>query len=221
MPTPSTDTATWLKLSAHLDRALDLSPLERDAWLEQLRATEPQTAAELAVMLADHRQLRVEGFLDSSALSDADTALAGVDHRLLHADVAHWRRRHGHGVAGAAQRRALRGPGRDQAVECGAGRPGRRRTLPARRCHPRAPQPSAYRAPDRRGRLQYRPALPRARARQGRSHRRLLRRTAAVDPAPCPLVPRRAVGGVARAHQLDRASRSETVERADRRGRRR
>ncbi len=78
MPTPSTDTATWLKLSAHLDRALDLTPLERDAWLEQLRATEPQTAAELAVMLADHRQLRVEGFLDSSALPDADTALAGV-----------------------------------------------------------------------------------------------------------------------------------------------
>ena len=78
MSTPPTDTTTWLKLSAHLDHALDLSPLERDAWLEQLRATEPQLAAELAVMLADHRQLRVEGFLDSSALSDPDTALAGV-----------------------------------------------------------------------------------------------------------------------------------------------
>ena len=44
----------------------------------------------------------------------------------------------------------------------------------------------------------------------------LLRRTAAVDPAPRALVPRCAVGGVARAHQLDRASRSETVECAGR-----
>jgi serine/threonine protein kinase len=78
MATPPTDTTTWLKLSAHHEHALDLTPLERDAWLEQLRAAEPQIAAELAVMLADHRQLRVEGFLDSSALADADTALAGV-----------------------------------------------------------------------------------------------------------------------------------------------
>jgi serine/threonine protein kinase len=78
MATPPTDTATWLKLSAHLDHALDLTPLERDAWLEQLRAVEPQLAAELAVMLADHRQLRVEGFLDAPALPEADTALAGV-----------------------------------------------------------------------------------------------------------------------------------------------
>lgn len=78
MSTPPTDTATWLKLSAHLDHALDLSPVERDAWLERLRASEPAVAAELAVMLADHRQLRVEGFLDASALTEADTALAGV-----------------------------------------------------------------------------------------------------------------------------------------------
>jgi len=73
-----TDTATWLKLSAHLDRALELSPLEREAWLQELRQTDPQIAAELAVMLADHKQLRAEGFLDSSALKDGDTTLTGV-----------------------------------------------------------------------------------------------------------------------------------------------
>ena len=78
MPLPPTDTTTWLKLSAHLDQALDLSPVERDAWLGRLRLTDPQLAAELAVMLADHKQLRAEGFLDAAALPDADTSLAGV-----------------------------------------------------------------------------------------------------------------------------------------------
>jgi serine/threonine protein kinase len=78
MTPPSSDTTTWLKLSAHLDHALDLSPVERDAWLQRLRDTDPQAAAELAVMLADHKQLRAEGFLDSAALRDSDTSLAGV-----------------------------------------------------------------------------------------------------------------------------------------------
>ena len=41
MSKPPTDTATWLKLSAHLDHALDLSPLEREAWLQGLRASDP------------------------------------------------------------------------------------------------------------------------------------------------------------------------------------
>lgn len=78
MSKPPTDTATWLKLSAHLDHALDLSPLEREAWLQGLRASDPAIADELAVMLADHHQLRAEGFLDSTALKEGDTALAGV-----------------------------------------------------------------------------------------------------------------------------------------------
>ncbi|HEX6162460.1 MAG TPA: serine/threonine-protein kinase [Vicinamibacterales bacterium] len=76
--TPPTDTTTWLKLSAYLDEALDLSPVERDAWLQRLRESDPKAAAELAVMLADHKQLRAEGFLDTAALRDADTSLAGV-----------------------------------------------------------------------------------------------------------------------------------------------
>jgi serine/threonine-protein kinase len=78
MTPPSSDTTTWLKLSAYLDEALDLSPVERDAWLQRLRETDPKVAAELAVMLADHKQLRAEGFLDTRALTDASTALAGV-----------------------------------------------------------------------------------------------------------------------------------------------
>jgi len=78
MSLPSIDTTRWLKLSAHLDRALDLSPLERDAFLDELRATEPETAADLARLLGEHRQLRAEGFLDSSPLKERDTSLAGV-----------------------------------------------------------------------------------------------------------------------------------------------
>ena len=67
-----------MKISAHLDRALDLSPLERDAWLNELGATDPQSAAELAALLADHRQLHAQGFLDASPLGDRDASLSGV-----------------------------------------------------------------------------------------------------------------------------------------------
>ncbi len=78
MAQPSSDTQRWLKISAHLDRALDLSPLERDAWLKELRATDPESASEVAALLADHRQLRAQGFLDASPLSESDASLSGV-----------------------------------------------------------------------------------------------------------------------------------------------
>ena len=72
------DTQRWMKISAHLDRALDLSPVERDAWLKELRATDPDIASDLAAMLAEHHQLREEGFLDSSPLKGTDASLSGV-----------------------------------------------------------------------------------------------------------------------------------------------
>ena len=65
-------------MSAHLDRALDLSPLERDAWLKELAATDPETASDLVALLADHRKLRAEGFLDASPLAESDASLSGV-----------------------------------------------------------------------------------------------------------------------------------------------
>ena len=74
----SLDTTRWMKLSAHLDRALDLSPPEREAWLQDLHATDPDTAAELAVLLAEHHQLRKEGFLDTSPLAGVDASLTGI-----------------------------------------------------------------------------------------------------------------------------------------------
>jgi serine/threonine protein kinase/tetratricopeptide (TPR) repeat protein len=78
MAQPSSDTQRWLKISAHLDRALDLSPLERDAWLKELAATDPESASELAALLADHRQLRAQGFLDASPLTESEASLSGV-----------------------------------------------------------------------------------------------------------------------------------------------
>ena len=72
------DTQRWLKISAHLDRALDLSQVERDAWLKELAATDPESAAELVALLADHRQLRTQGFLDASPMSETDASLSGV-----------------------------------------------------------------------------------------------------------------------------------------------
>jgi serine/threonine protein kinase/tetratricopeptide (TPR) repeat protein len=78
MAQPSSDTQRWLKISAHLDRALDLSPVERDSWLRELAATDPESAAEVAALLADHRQLRSQGFLDASPLTASDASLSGV-----------------------------------------------------------------------------------------------------------------------------------------------
>src|SRR6185503_138441 len=78
MTLSSSDTQKWLKMSALLDRALDLSPVERDAWLKELRATDPETASELMALLTDHQQLRNEGFLDSSPMKEADASLSGV-----------------------------------------------------------------------------------------------------------------------------------------------
>jgi eukaryotic-like serine/threonine-protein kinase len=74
----SIDTQRWLKLSALLDRALDLSPIERERWLEELRLQSPDEAAELAVMLDGHSRLRAEGFLDASPLAAAESSLTGV-----------------------------------------------------------------------------------------------------------------------------------------------
>ena len=78
MTLSSSDTQRWLKMSALLDRALDMSPVERDAWLKELHATDPETASELIAMLTDHQQLRNEGFLDSSPLKETDASLSGV-----------------------------------------------------------------------------------------------------------------------------------------------
>ena len=41
----SSDRDLWLQLSPYLDEALDLSPVDRTAWLSSLRAREPLLAS--------------------------------------------------------------------------------------------------------------------------------------------------------------------------------
>jgi serine/threonine-protein kinase len=69
----------WQRASPHLDRVLDLPPTECDAYLMSLWAGEPEVAADVEALLAEHRLLSAEGFLESPAwLHRPEPALAGL-----------------------------------------------------------------------------------------------------------------------------------------------
>src|SRR5262245_23644668 len=76
------DHQLWQRVSRQLDRALELPPREREAWLAALRADDPPAAADVEALLAEHRVLSDEGFLDAAAPIAApiapETALAGI-----------------------------------------------------------------------------------------------------------------------------------------------
>src|SRR5215831_7717121 len=57
----------WRALSAYLDKALELSPEDRAAWLEQLREENPALATDLQTLLREHDALGAEGFLKMGA----------------------------------------------------------------------------------------------------------------------------------------------------------
>ena len=54
----------WQALSPYLDRALELADDERSAWLVALRNENPAVAAQLEMLLGEHRTLNEEGFLE-------------------------------------------------------------------------------------------------------------------------------------------------------------
>ena len=56
----------WRALEPHLDRALDLSAPERQAWLESLRAQDPRLAADLRGLLALHDGTSQDSFLEDA-----------------------------------------------------------------------------------------------------------------------------------------------------------
>jgi serine/threonine protein kinase len=73
------DNARWLRASRYLDRVLDLPGDERDACLASIRVEDPDIATDVEGMLAQHRQLSEEGFLESRApASPVAASLAGV-----------------------------------------------------------------------------------------------------------------------------------------------
>src|SRR5262245_42241464 len=61
----------WNRIAPYLDRALDLEPNEREAWLADITLTQPDIAQALRGMLARHAVLAAEGFLERSALRTA------------------------------------------------------------------------------------------------------------------------------------------------------
>jgi hypothetical protein len=62
------DPGRWQELSPLLDEVLELAGEERRAWLEALRATRPEAAAELEALLLELQSLDAAGFLQSDDL---------------------------------------------------------------------------------------------------------------------------------------------------------
>ena len=57
------DSDQWRAVSPHLDEALGMAGEERSKWLSCLRAQDPSLADQLELLLAHHRALTGEGFL--------------------------------------------------------------------------------------------------------------------------------------------------------------
>jgi serine/threonine-protein kinase len=71
------DRDRWAQLSALLDQALDLTAGERTAWLDGLRAREPDLAAEVQSLLDEHAAVEREDFLGGEAAFGPPGSLAG------------------------------------------------------------------------------------------------------------------------------------------------
>ena len=79
MMASSFDSARWMRASRYLDRVLDLPAGERDAYVVSIRDEAPDIATDVAAMLAQHRQLSAEGFLETGArIPQLEASLAGV-----------------------------------------------------------------------------------------------------------------------------------------------
>src|SRR5688572_28313974 len=69
----------WERIAPYLDRALDLEPNEREAWLAELTQTRPEIAQKVRSLLARHAVLDAQGFLERAAVDPpAPTAQSGM-----------------------------------------------------------------------------------------------------------------------------------------------
>jgi serine/threonine protein kinase len=66
------DPSLWHELSGHLDRALELSPDERERWLVELAASQPVIVATLRNLLAERDALDACGFMQNPPQAIAD-----------------------------------------------------------------------------------------------------------------------------------------------------
>src|ERR1041385_462653 len=68
----------WREVDPYLDEALSLPEHERDAWLSKLDASNPVVADLVRELLAEHREVVAEGFLDvNPPRRTTDASLAG------------------------------------------------------------------------------------------------------------------------------------------------
>jgi len=67
----------WARVSPYLDTALELEPLEREAWLARLEASDAAVAAEVRELLALHAANRASGFMERSPFA-AEESLEGA-----------------------------------------------------------------------------------------------------------------------------------------------
>src|SRR4051812_4503556 len=73
------DSDRWHRLSPHLDEVLEVAPGRRQAWLERLRGVDADVAADVQTLLAEHRVLDAERFLeDDVPLLPPRETLAGT-----------------------------------------------------------------------------------------------------------------------------------------------
>jgi len=63
---PDTNRDRWFKLAPYLEEALDLEPGPRAAWLSALAARDPELAAQLSPLLAEHDALAKQGFMSTT-----------------------------------------------------------------------------------------------------------------------------------------------------------
>src|SRR4030095_14516373 len=65
----------WQRIAPYLDQALDLQAAERERWLTDLTAAEPEIAAAVRQLLEEHAELQQRGFLSSRAIDPVRHAL--------------------------------------------------------------------------------------------------------------------------------------------------
>jgi serine/threonine-protein kinase len=108
------DRKGWEQVSEHLDRVLEMPEAERNAYVEELTRSDPQTGSFLARLLSAHQAQAYAGFLNESAplLTDATTSPQLVGQRIgayvIEAEI-------GHGGMGSVWR-ARRADGRFEGV---------------------------------------------------------------------------------------------------------
>jgi serine/threonine protein kinase len=67
----------WRAIVPHLDRALDMEPVERDRWLTELAGHEPSVARELGELLLVQQSNQAAAFLERSLLGRESESAAG------------------------------------------------------------------------------------------------------------------------------------------------